>query len=211
MELERNQDTVVRRTPDVVVPPPEAEVVRPVRTAPAVVHEPLVEERIVAAPAPVVVQEAPTRVVTAPTHIASTTSSYSRFAAYAVAGALVSIFMMIWGGVAMARAGFDAPLDDPAVTVGPFQGNALSGAIVFGLGLVFLIASLVADRNGVMFFGLAIGIASVIAAIEPNLGNGALDIERSLPLLLAIACGVVVLLALTVPTLNQRRHVVEQV
>jgi hypothetical protein len=118
--------------------------------------------------------------------------------------------MLVWGGVAMARAGFGDDLRDPVVEVFGLSGNAISGMIVAGLGLLLLIGAVSRDRGPVVFLSIVIGIAAIIFAIEPNAGDEALGVGTGLPLLIAIGCGIVLLAALALPTVNRRSQHIER-
>lgn len=197
MEPQMNRDTV-RMDP----PPPSAEPVRVVeQTAPPVAatpHQVLVEERPVVAAAPV----APVAV--------ERTDTVRTVAPHAVAAGLLAVAMLVWGGVAMARAGFDGDLRDPIVRVFDLSGNAVSGMIVAGIGVLLLIAAVSRDRGPVVFLTVLTGVAALIVAFEPEAGDSALGVGRGLPLAVAIGCGVVLLIALLAPTVNHRSREVVQ-
>jgi hypothetical protein len=135
--------------------------------------------------------------------------SSSMVAPHAIVGGLFAVAMLVWGGVAMARAGFDGEIKTPVVDVLGIQGNALSGAIVAGVGLIMLLVAISQDRGSVIFMSIVLGVASLIAAIEPSVGNDALGIDSTLPVLLAIGSAVTLLVALLAPTVIRRSRTVE--
>lgn len=143
-------------------------------------------------------------------HGVARTESVSSVAPHSIAAGILAVLMLVWGGVAMVRAGLGDDLRDPAVEVFGLSGNAVSGLAVAGLGLLLLIAAVSRDRGPVVFLSIVIGIAAVIVAIEPNAGDEALGVETMLPLLIAIGCGVVLLAALALPTVNRRTQHVER-
>ncbi len=138
------------------------------------------------------------------------TESISSFAPHSIAAGILAILMLVWGGVAMARAGFGGDLRDPVVEVFGLSGNTVSGMIVAGLGLLLLLAAISRDRGPVVFLAIVVGIAAVIFTIEPNTGDEALGVDTTLPLLIAIGSGVVLLTALALPTINRRTQHVER-
>lgn len=129
----------------------------------------------------------------------------------AVLAGVMAIAMIVWGALVVARAGLEGPFQDPVVTVAGLEANAVSGIIVGGLGILLLIAALTADRSAILFAAVVTGIAALVAVFEPDLGHGALDIERELPVIIAIGAAAVVLAALLVPNMRRRVHHVEQV
>jgi hypothetical protein len=191
MEPERNRDVVTMNSdPDTYVTP--ATYVTPGATTP-----------LAPPPRAVVVEHAPTHEVDV--------VSVRSVSPYAVAAGLMAIAMIVWGGVVMARAGFDGGLREPQASMLDLTGNALSGVIVAGLGLVLLLSALATDRAAIMFTSIIIGIAALIVAIEPGVADGALGVERSVPVLLAIGSAVVLMLAAIVPTMTNRTRTIERV
>lgn len=184
-------------------PTPGVEPVRVVEQTPVTAaHDATVVERRVVEPVATVAPVAPVH--------AEHVESYSSFAFHAVAAGLLAVAMLVWGGVAMARAGFDDPLRDPVVEVFGLSGNAISGIVVASLGLLLLIAAVARDRGPIVFLTVVTGIASLIVAFEPDAGDEALGVSTGLPLLIAIGCGVVLLIALTVPTVNRHSRRIER-
>lgn len=154
----------------------------------------------------------PVRVVeqTPQAHAVEHVESFSSYAFHAVAAGLLAVAMLVWGGVAMARAGFDDPLRDPIVEVFGLRGNAISGIVVASLGLLLLIAAVARERGPIIFLTVVTGIAALIFAFEPTAGDDALGLGTGVPVLIAIGCGVVLLMALVIPTVNRRSHSVDR-
>lgn len=150
------------------------------------------------------------RTVVTPHHDVERVESFGALAPHSVLAGILAVLMLLWGGVAMARAGFGDDMREPVVEVFGLSGNAISGAIVAGLGLLLLIAAISRDRGPVVFLTIVIGIASLIFAIEPNTGDEALGIETALPLLIAIGCGVVLVAALALPTVTRRSERIDR-
>lgn len=159
----------------------------------------------------------PVRVVEAPiveaepaAHSVDRVDSFSSFAPHAVAAGLLAIAMLVWGGVTMARAGFEDDLRDPVVEVFGLSGNAVSGMIVAGVGILLLIAAVSRDRGPIVFLTIVTGIAALILAFEPGAGDDALGIEANLPVVIAIGCGIVLVIALAVPTMTRRSQTIDR-
>jgi hypothetical protein len=190
MRLERNISTVDAPTEVIEVPADARALTGDPYAAPVVAVE------------PVVVPERHVQTV----RVASDTTIMP---AAAVAGVL-SVLLLIFGGVAMARAGFDGPLDEPVVSVGGFTATAVLGMFAAGSGFALLCAALARARSAILLFAIIIGIVAVIAAIEPTLGNGALAIERSFAVLTALGAGIVILAATLVPTMRRTATHVER-
>jgi hypothetical protein len=189
MEPQVNRDSIVMSPPD-----PRVEPVR-------VVEQTAVGQPVVQQP---VVEYVPTE------RAVERVESFSSLAPHAVAAGLVAIAMLVWGGVAMARAGFDGELRDPVVDVFGLSGNAISGMIVAGLGVLLLIAAVSRERGPIVFLTIVTGVAALIFAFEPTAGDDALGIDATLPVLIAVACGVVLLIALAVPTMNRRTQIIDR-
>jgi hypothetical protein len=143
-------------------------------------------------------------------HAVERVESFSSIAPHAIAAGLLAIAMLVWGGVAMARAGFEDGLREPLVEVFGLSGNAISGMIVAGLGILLLIAAVSRDRGPIVFLTIVTGIAALIFAFEPTAGDDALGIDATLPVLIAIGCGVVLLVALALPTVNRRSQTIDR-
>lgn len=205
MEPQRNREAVR------VDPAPATEPVYVVEQT-AVPHnvaptEPPIVEHTAAQPAvaPVVAPVAPEP------HAVERVESIRSVAPHAVAAGILAVLMLVWGGVAMARAGFGDDLREPVVEVFGLSGNAVSGAIVAGLGVLLLIGAVSRDRGPVVFLTIVIGIAALVFAFEPDAGDEVLGVDSTLPVLLAIGCGVVLLVALALPTVTSRSQHIERI
>lgn len=168
---------------------PQAEHITTRRVDPVVVEERVVEHRPIA-------------------HVERTDveriETGRRIAPHSIAAGLLAIGMLLWGGVAMARAGFGDDLRDPGVEVFGIAGNAISGMIVAGIGVLLLLAAASYDRGPAVVISILTGIAALIVAIEPSAGDDALGTGSTLPALIAVGCAVVVVVALAFPIVDQR-------
>lgn len=161
--------------------------------------DPAVSESVASVPA--VANVAPARAETV------RTVRTTRYTPSAVVAAVVATAMLVLGGIAVSRAGFDGSLGQPAVTVAGFTVTALLGLIVFGFGVVLLVAALARDRRLILGMGIIGGVAGLIAMFEPTLGGDALSISRRHGLWAAIAMAAIVVSALlpTVSRVNTRQ------
>lgn len=169
----------------------------------------VVEQTTVAPGAPVYAETPVVQRVEA-AHAVERVDAYSSISPHAVAAGLLAIAMLVWGGVAMARAGFDGDFQDPTVDVFGMSGNAVSGIAVAAIGIVLLLTAIARERGPIVFVTVVAGVAALILAFEPDAGDGALGVESNLPVLIAIGCGVVLALALIVPTFNRRTQTIER-
>jgi hypothetical protein len=136
--------------------------------------------------------------------------STRRVSVPAILAGILGVGMIVWGAIVLARAGLDGPFQDPVVTVAGLDANALAGAIVAGLGLLLLIAALTAGRAAILFASIVTGIAALVGVFQPDVGHGALDIERELPVVIAIGAAVVILAVALVPTMQRRVHHIDR-
>jgi hypothetical protein len=129
------------------------------------------------------------------------TVAHRRFSIAPVLAVVVAVALGVVGAVAIARAGLDGPLDDPVVQVAGFGHTAVLGFVELGMALVLLWAGLSRDRTALLFVSILFGAASLVAAIEPSVGGGALGIESSWAALLTAAFAIIALAAAVAPTM----------
>lgn len=127
-----------------------------------------------------------------------------------VLAGFLSIALLIVGGVLVARAGIDGPMDDPVVTVAGISGTAIGGLILLAFGLGLLFAAFSGERGAILFLSVLIGVAATVIAIEPDVADGKLGFERGFAVLLAFAAGAVALAAALAPTLRLSSQRVER-
>ncbi len=91
--------------------------------------------------------------------------------------AAIGLFLVVMGGVAMARAGVDSTMTDPVVEVLGFNQTALLGAIEVGFGLVLIAVAFATYEvrgwlTGLGLVSLAVGLIILIepTAFETSLG-----------------------------------------
>jgi hypothetical protein len=173
-----------------------------------VVREEVVVEPAVVpvAPQPVVAQ----RVVAAVPTTAVVRRSFWQFDPAAVVTALVGVFMLIVGLVAMSKAGFDGPMEQPVVEVLGFTFTALLGIVVAIAGLFLLVAGASKSREGALFMGTVIGIAAFVGALQAESFQRQLAIEESFAWIVVALSLVVVAVNLIVPRVTSSSTVYER-
>ncbi len=126
-------------------------------------------------------------------------STFGSVALFAVVAGIVAVVLLVLGGITVARAGLDGAMDEPVVNVAGFTATALLGLIELGFGVVLLLAALGRAREFVLFLGVIGSVASIVAVFQPDIGNGALAMEKGLAVLLTILF-LVVTVAAFLPT-----------
>ena len=164
-----------------------------------------------AAPAPVVPVVDPVVAVApvAPVAAHAVRRSYARsFAPDAVVAALVGLFLLLVGLLAITRGGFDGPMDTPVVSVLGFTHTTTLGLLEIIIGGALLISGASRSRSGALFFGSILGIASFVGAVQTESFQENLALESSFAWLMVFGAVAVVLSALLLPRYVQRSTVV---
>lgn len=158
------------------------------------------------------VAEQPAVYVTEAPAVAATrsVSSYGSVALYAIVAGIVAIVLLILGGITVARAGLDGPLDDPVTNVAGFTSTALLGLIELGFGVVLLIAALSRAREVILFLGIIGSVAAIIGIFQPDIGNGALAMEKGFAVLMTVLM-IAVALSAFLPTFRHTSNRIERV
>jgi hypothetical protein len=179
---------VVQQTPIVQQPLVAGAVAQPV-------VQPSVAQPVVAAAAPAAPVAAVSR------------SAVWRFDPAAVITVLFGIALLLFGLVALARAGTDGAWDAPVVTVAGFDHTAILALIEIGAGLVMLAVGFSGWRAASMFFATIIGVGAFVAAVQSS-SFDELAIESSFAWLVVIGSIVVILAQAALPTIVDRRAAV---
>ncbi len=161
-------------------------VATPVVTAPA---QPVAERVVVETPA---------------VHQTVATSSGRRFALDSVVVGLVGLAFLLVGLIAMTRAGFDGPMNDPVVDVLGFTHTATLGMIEAGIGLCLLLCAATMSRGASVFFGLVLGVGGFVGAVQTDSFKDSLALESSLAWLAVLGGIIVVAVSLLVPRMVTR-------
>ena len=171
-----------------------------------------VERAPLAAPQPNLPVDAPIVVAAAPeTRRQIRTSSASAYAPDAIVTAIVGLVLLITGLIAMARAGLNSPLSDPVVSVLGFTHTATLGLVEAALGLCLLASGAARSRSSALFFGLVLGVAGFVGAVQTSSFRTSLALESAMAWLCVVAAVVVVLAALLLPRFARRSTVIEHV
>jgi len=164
--------------------------------------EPTVVERQVITEPPVVAQQVPVvdHIVTEPAVHQSVATTYGRHYAFdSVVVGIVGLALLIVGLIAMTRAGFDGPMDEPVVQVIGFTHTATLGVIEAAIGICLLICAAATWRAGAVFFGLVLGVGGFVGAVQTDSFRRTLALESGFAWLCVVAALVVVLISLLVP------------
>jgi hypothetical protein len=161
-----------------------------------------VEERVVVTQ-PAVTQPA---VVAPPAAVEhrEVTSYGRRYAFDSVVVGIVGLALTLIGLVAATRAGFDGSMEDPVVQVLRFDHTVTLGIIEAALGICLLRCAVTTSRAGSTFFGLVLGVAAFVAAVQTESFDDSLAIESSFAWLLVLAAIVVVAASLLIPRMWTR-------
>lgn len=146
-----------------------------------------------AAPLPEVVTTQPVVSQT----VATTTGG--RLAFDSVIVGIAGVGLTIIGLIAITRAGFDGPMDQPVVEVIGFTHTTTLGLIEIGLGLCLLISAAARSRSAAAFFGLVLGIGGVVGAVQTDSFQRSLALESGFAWIAVMVATVVVLVSLLMP------------
>jgi len=124
---------------------------------------------------------------------------------------LIGLALLVIGLIAMTRAGFDGPMDDPVVKVIGFTHTATLGVIEAAVGLLLLICAAMRSRGGAVFFGLLLGVGGIVGAVQTDSFRRSLALQSGLAWLAVAAAAVVVLVSLLMPRVTTRSTRVEAV
>jgi len=131
-------------------------------------------------------------------------SSQQRYAVDSIIVGVVGLALTVIGLLAITRAGVHGPMDEPVVKVIGFTHTAALGLIEAGMGLVLLICAASTSRAASIFFGLVLGIGSLVGALQTDSFDRSLALESGLAWLAVIAAIVVILASFLVPRVVTR-------
>lgn len=146
-------------------------------------------------------------VATAP-HVVHRTTVRRAIALDAVLAAAAGIVILVVGLLAVVRAGIDGPLSDPVVEVAGFTHTATLGIVEVVAGLGLLIAGVSRSRSACAFWGVVLGIAGFIGAVQAESFRDSLALESSMGWLALVIGAAVALAALLLP---RRTHTASMV
>jgi len=124
---------------------------------------------------------------------------------------LIGLALLVVGLVAMVRAGFDGPMNDPVVKVLGVTHTATLGIIEAAIGLLLLICAAMRSRGGAIFFGLVLGVGGIVGAVQTHSFRRSLALQSGWAWVCVAAAAVVVLVSLLMPRVATRNTRVEAV
>ena len=124
------------------------------------------------------------------------TSRTTAFAPASLVAGVVAVLLLLLGGITLARAGIDASLDVPIVSVAGFTATAILGLVEIGFGIIFLLAALTRARTSILFVAIIGGVMALVVVFQPTVGEVSLGIERGFAALATIVMAVIVVSAL---------------
>jgi len=124
---------------------------------------------------------------------------------------VVGLAVLVIGLIAMVRAGFDGPMDDPVVKVIGVTHTATLGVLEAAIGLLLLIAAAVRSRGAALFFGLVLGVGGIVGAVQTDSFRRSLALQSGWAWACVAAAAVVVLVSLLMPRVATRNTRVEAI
>lgn len=137
-------------------------------------------------------------------------SSRSRFEPDALVAAAIGLVIAVVGLIAVIRGGFNGPMATPVVSVLGFTHTTTLGMIEIGLGLALLLSGASRSRSSEMLFGIVLGVAGFVGAVQNESFTTSLALETAMAWLAALAGAVVVVCALVLPRFAMRSTSVHQ-
>ena len=156
--------------------------------------------------------DAPIVVATAPvTRHEIRTASASAYAPDAIVAAVAGLVLLVTGLIAVVRAGLNGPMSDPVVSVLGFTHTATLGLVEAALGVCLLASGAARSRSAALFFGVVLGVAGFVGAVQTSSFRTSLALESAMAWLCVTGAAVVVLAALLLPRFARRSTVIEHV
>jgi hypothetical protein len=190
------------------------DLVQPVQGASVIGAQPVVGQPVVGQPVvgqPVAVAQPVAGVPAAPVVVAQpgarrtvATTYGQRFAFDSIIVGLVGLALTIVGLIAVTRGGFDGSMDEPVVDVLGFTHTTTLGLIEAAIGVCLLLCAAATTRSGAIFFGLVLGIAGVVGAVQADSFRRSLALESGHAWLMVFLAALVVLVSLLVPRMTTR-------
>jgi lysylphosphatidylglycerol synthetase-like protein (DUF2156 family) len=119
------------------------------------------------------------------------------------------IALIVFGAVALVRTGVNSTWYEPVEQVLGMDHTPLLGAVEIGAGVLLVLAGMAGARMFAALVAAAIGVGATIVAIEPDVVNPELAMERDWAIALAIA-GFLVAFVLVASRERRRSHRVER-
>ena len=109
-----------------------------------------------------------------------------RFDVASMLAVAAGVGLIVLGSIALVRAGVDPSWYDPVVQVVGIDHTPLLGALEVGVGALLVLAGLAGARVLAAVVALVAGIGAAIAAVEPELVDRELALERGWATTLAV-------------------------
>ena len=139
-------------------------------------------------------------------------TSYGRhYAVDSVIVGLVGLALLVIGLIAVTRAGVDGSMRDPVVEVLGFTHTATLGIIEAAIGVCLLLSAAAMSRGASIFFGLVLGVAGFVGAVQVDSFKDSLALETGLAWLAVIGGIIVVAASLLIPRMVTRTNRVEAI
>ena len=127
------------------------------------------------------------------------TTSMSHVAPDAIITGVVGLAVLLFGLIAVVRAGLGGALDEPTVRVLSVNHTAMLGLIEIGIGLRLLLSASAMWRTGEMLFGVLLAIAGFVGAVQADSLREKLALESSMGWMAAVAGLLVIVSVLVLP------------
>lgn len=132
------------------------------------------------------------------------TTNMSHLAPDAIVTGIIGLAVLLFGLIAVVRAGLGGVLAEPVVRIFSFDHTATLGLIEVGIGLCLLISASASSRSAKMFFGAALGIGGFVGAVQTDSFNETLALESEFAWIAVVAGLVIVAAVLFLPRYDKR-------
>lgn len=132
------------------------------------------------------------------------TTYMSKLTPDAVLAGVIGIIVLLFGLIAVVRAGLGGELAEPVVRILGFDHTATLGLIEVGIGLCLLVSASVSSRGGEMFFGAVLGIAGFVGAVQSGSFSDTLALESAMGWVAAVLGLAVVVAVLSIPRYGRK-------
>lgn len=132
------------------------------------------------------------------------TSNFSHLAPDAIFTGVIGLAVLLFGLVAVVRAGLGGVLAEPVVRIFSFDHTATLGLIETGVGLCLLLAASTSSRAAEVFFGAVLGIAGFVGAVQSDSFDKTLALEPLMGWVAAVAGLSIVLAVLLLPRFDKQ-------
>jgi hypothetical protein len=132
------------------------------------------------------------------------TTNMSHLAPDAIVTGIIGLAVLLFGLIAVVRAGLGGVLAEPVVRIFSFDHTATLGLIEVGIGMCLLVSASVSSRAAEMFFGAALGIGGFVGAVQTDSFDETLALESAMGWIAVIAGLVIVAAVLFLPRYDKQ-------